>query len=151
MEIKVKKLYENSLIPSKAHESDAGFDLYVANRGFDDGCVVYGSGVAMEIPDGYVGLVFPRSSVAKKDVILTNCVGVIDSGFRGEITGKFKPISFFDEEFNHVKGSFPVFDYEIGDRFAQIIIMPYPQITFTEVSELTDSERGTGGYGSSGN
>lgn len=149
MEVKIKRLYENSVIPTKAHESDAGFDLYVATKRQSDGSIVYGSGVAMEIPEGYVGLVFPRSSIAGKDITLTNCVGVIDSCYRGEVTGKFKPIAFIGEQgFTE-----PVFigDYNIGDRFAQIIIMPYPQITFTEVSELTDTERGTGGYGSSGN
>ena len=153
MEVKIKKLYENSLIPSKAHETDAGFDLYVANKEVDgNGNMVYGSGVAMEIPKGYVGLVFPRSSVANKGIILTNCVGVIDSCYRGEIMCKFKPVPSFCayEEWVQDFNEPMVRTYEIGDRFAQIIIMPYPEITFKEVSELAESERGTGGYGSSG-
>lgn len=90
MEVRIKKLYKDSILPTKAHASDAGYDLYAHSKSYDnDGNVVYGSGVAMEIPKGYVGLIFPRSSNAKKDLILSCSVGVIDSGFRGEISFKF--------------------------------------------------------------
>ena len=112
---------------------------------------MYGSGVAMEIPQGYVGLVFPRSSNAKKDLILSNSVGVIDSGYRGEITFKFKQTP---QEFADASGTFVTYqyakDYGLGERIGQIIIMPYPDIEFVEVEELSDSDRGDGGYGSSG-
>ena len=140
MEVKIKKLYEDSILPTKAHTTDAGYDLYAHSKSYDGaGNAVYGSGVAMEIPQGYVGLVFPRSSNAKKDLLLSNSVGVIDSGFRGEISFKFKRLHFVESE-----------EYFIGDRIGQIIIMPYPEIEFVEVDELSDSERGIGGYGSSG-
>lgn len=154
MEVKIKKLYEDSTLPTKAHTTDAGYDLYAHSKSYDDdGNVVYGSGVAMEIPQGYVGLVFPRSSNAKKDLILSNSVGVIDSGYRGEISFKFK---LTPRECSNSKTKEQYFTYafskryEIGDRIGQIIIMPYPEIEFVEVDGLSDSERGNGGYGSSG-
>ena len=149
MEVKIKKLYEDSVLPTKAHATDAGYDLYAHSKSYDDGNVVYGSGVAMEIPQGYVGLVFPRSSNAKKDLILSNSVGVIDSGYRGEISFKFKPSNVIEKpDLAYMPES--ISKYEIGERIGQIIIMPYPEIEFVEVDELSDSERGDGGYGSSG-
>jgi dUTP pyrophosphatase len=150
MEVKIKKLYKDSILPTKAHATDAGYDLYAHSKSYDnDGNVVYGSGVAMEIPQGYVGLVFPRSSNAKKDLILSNSVGLIDSGFRGEISFKFKPSNVIEKpDLAYVPES--ISKYEVGDRIGQIIIMPYPEIEFVEVEELSDSERGDGSYGSSG-
>lgn len=155
MKVKIKKLYEDSILPTKAHATDAGYDMYAHSKSYDDdGNVVYGSGVAMEIPKGYVGLVFPRSSNAKKDLLLSNSVGVIDSGFRGEVSFKFKAsihASFngmLEEEVCAFVNK-PT-TYNVGDRIGQIIIMPYPDIEFVEADELSDSERGIGGYGSSG-
>lgn len=150
MKVKIKKLYEDSILPTKAHATDAGYDLYAHSKSYDDdGNVVYGSGVAMEIPKGYVGLVFPRSSNAKKNLILSNSVGVIDSGYRGEISFKFKPSIVIEKpDLAYMPES--ISKYEIGERIGQIIIMPYPEIEFVEVEELSDSERGDGGYGSSG-
>lgn len=141
MKIKVKLLNDTAIVPTKAHASDAGYDLYVNNTQFDAvGNIVYGSGVAMEIPKGYVGLVFPRSSIASKSLSLSNSVGVIDSGYRGEIMGKFRDVP-----------TAPCNVYEVGERFAQIIIMPYPEVEFEVAESLDDSDRGEGGYGSSGN
>ena len=150
MKVKIKKMYSDSILPTKAHSDDAGFDLYAHSKSYDDdGNVVYGSGVAMEIPQGYVGLVFPRSSNAKKDLLLSNSVGVIDSGFRGEISFKFKPSNVIEKpDLAYIPES--ISKYEICDRIGQIIIMPYPEIEFVEVDELSDTERGTGGYGSTG-
>ena len=150
MKVKIKKLYKDSVLPTKAHATDAGYDLYAHSKSYDDdGNVVYGSGVAMEIPKGYVGLVFPRSSNAKRDLLLSNSVGVIDSGFRGEILFKFKPSNVIEKpDLAYIPES--ISKYEIGERIGQIIIMPYPEIEFVEVDELSDSERGDGGYGSSG-
>lgn len=139
MKVKIKRLRDTAIIPTKAHATDAGFDLYVDTQLVDEyGNAVYGSGIAMEIPEGYVGLVFPRSSIAKTDLLLSNSVGVIDSGYRGEIMAKFRLLG----------KNRPI--YDIGERFAQIIIMPYPNIEFEEVEDLSDSDRGAGGYGSSG-
>ena len=150
MQIKIKKLYEDSILPTKAHATDAGYDLYAHSKSYDNnGNVVYGSGVAMEIPKGYTGLVFPRSSNAKKDLLLSNSVGVIDSGYRGEVLFKFKPSSVIEKpDLAYIPES--IAKYEIGERIGQIIIIPYPDVEFVEVEELDDSDRGTGGYGSSG-
>lgn len=140
MKIKVKRLNELAMLPTKAHATDAGFDLYATSKTYDnDNNVVYGCGLAFEIPDGYMGLVFPRSSNAKKSLLLSNSVGVIDAGYRGEVTAKFKrlyPIS---------QG-----EYAIGERFAQLIVMPIQAVEFEEAEELSESERSVGGYGSSG-
>lgn len=146
MKVKVKRLNEQAVIPHYAHIGDAGMDLTATSMSFDDdGCVVYGTGLAMEIPEGYVGLVFPRSSIAKKGVALSNAVGVIDSNFRGEILAKFKPTRYFQ-----LPNSNEPQIYKVGERIAQLIIMPYPSIELVEANELSDTDRGEGGYGSTG-
>lgn len=141
MKIKIKKLNEKACV-SKAHESDAGWDLVATSKVVDTEAfnVVYGTGIAVEIPQGYVGLLFPRSSNANKALLLSNSVGVIDSGYRGEILAKFRMQVGVQEN--------PY--YKIGDRIAQLIVMPYPQVEWEFVNELSESDRGTGGYGSSG-
>ena len=139
MQVNVKKLHPNAVIGAYAKPGDAGIDLTATSKSYDQyKNIVYGTGLAFEIPEGYVGLVFPRSSICKQDLILSNCVGVIDSGYRGEVMLKFRPT----ENFARL--------YEVGDRIGQIIIMPYPQITLNEVEELSETERGNGGYGSTG-
>ena len=171
MKVRIKKLHGNAVIPTYAKKGDAGMDLTAVDYYYDaDGCIVYKTGLAVEIPEGYVGLVFPRSSISKKDLFLTNSVGVIDSGYRGEILAKFKPTAFFepDDETEFEKDKFngctktyipqsegeeiyvEDISYQLGERIAQLIIMPYPQIEFKEVECLTETERGDGGYGSSG-
>ena len=133
------KLDAGAIIPKYAKPGDAGMDLYAASFAIDqNNNYVYGTGLAMEIPKGYVGLIFPRSSISKTAHSLRNAVGVIDSGYRGEIMMKY--------DINTHNS--PV--YEIGDRIAQIIILPYPQIEFEEAFELSKTQRGKGGFGSSG-
>ena len=146
MKVNIKKTNKDAVIPHYAKEGDAGMDLTAVSRTFDElGNVVYDSGLAFEIPEGYVGLIFPRSSVCKKELSLTNAVGVIDSGYRGNVTAKFKvALGIYGTDFSDLNM------YEVGERFAQIIILPYPKIEFNEVDELSDTERGKGGYGSSG-
>ncbi len=138
--VKVKKLSDNAVIPSYSKVGDAGMDLTITreieNTSFS---VSYGFGISMEIPKNFVGLVFPRSSVRNQDLILSNCVGVIDSGYRGEIQATFKKTNGLDS-----------IKYKVGDRGAQIIILPYPQVKMVESDELSDTERGTGGFGSTG-
>ena len=138
--IKVKKLNKDAIIPSYSKIGDAGMDLTITseieNTSFS---VSYGFGIAMEIPQGYVGLIFPRSSVRNQDLILSNCVGVIDSGYRGELQATFKKTNGLDS-----------IKYKVGERGAQIIILPYPTIYMTEVPELSNTERGSGGFGSTG-
>lgn len=140
MKVNIKKLHADAVIPKYAKESDAGLDLTATSIiEEDENKIVYGTGIAMEIPEGFVGLVFPRSSIRKYDLLLSNSVGVIDAGYRGEIQATF------------IKTAFAGTSYKVGERIAQIIIMEYPTVVFQEVQELSDSERGTGGHGSSGN
>lgn len=142
IEVKIKKLSGNAITPKKAHATDAGYDLYVSSK-IDDqyGNISYGTGIAMEIPDGYVGLIFPRSSNCKTDLLLTNAVGLIDSSYRGEIMAKFA---------NYRTHNGLDADYKVGERCAQIVIMPYPEVELVVVDELSESDRGANGYGSSG-
>lgn len=152
MQVKIKKLNENAVIPSYAKHGDAGMDITAISKSYDEhGNVVYGTGLAFEIPQGYVGLLFPRSSNTKKDLILGNSVGVIDTGYRGEVVFKFKPsiIYTMDDDVDFVGVPYhSLGNYEVGDRIGQIIIMPYPKIEFLEVDELSNSDRGIGGFGS---
>jgi len=101
--------------------------------------VTYDTGLSMEIPEGYVGLLFPRSSISKTTLSLANSVGVIDSGYRGSIMFKFRYLGGKGNWF-----------YNLGDRVGQIIIIPYPTVEFEEVEELSSTERGQGGFGSTG-
>lgn len=156
LEVKIKKLYEDAVVPSYAHESDAGLDLTATSKSYDEhGNVVYGTSLAFAIPTGYVGLLFPRSSVSKKDLSLANSVGVIDSGYLGEIIFKFKCTLVLKPHYhavNIMEGGIPHLqeEYNIGDKIGQIIIMPIPKVTLSLVDDLGDSERGTGGFGSTG-
>lgn len=165
MNVKVKKLHPLAVLPSYSKKDDAGMDLTAVSKVYDEhGNVSYGIGLAFEIPDGHVGLLFPRSSNSKQDLLLSNSVGVLDSGYRGEVMFKFKPSLYFAENGgesfsgdgyqsinNHgLPHDLMPDDYNIGDRIGQIIIMPYPQITFEEVDELSSTDRGQGGFGSTG-
>ena len=137
MKVKIQRLRDDAVIPRYAKSGDAGMDLTAVwkNQTFD--IVTYGTGLSIEIPDGYVGLLFPRSSIYKTKMSLTNAVGVIDSGYRGEIMMKFKMTD------NRIM-------YKVGDRVGQLVIMPYPKVEFVEVDELSETSRGSGGYGSTG-
>ena len=139
MIVKIKKLDSKAVTPAYAKAGDAAVDLTAISLSKVDkdefGYLEYGTGLAIEIPEGHVGLLFPRSSISNSGLILTNSVGVIDSGYRGEIKFRFKHIP--DTAY-----------YQPGDRIGQLIIMPYPQIEFQEVEELSSTERGEGGFGS---
>lgn len=147
MEVKIKRLCDNAIIPQYAHATDAGMDLVATSYEYNEElhCHVYGTGIAVEIPDGYVGYIFPRSSNRKTESYLTNHVGVIDSGYRGEIMASFKTRDFKEGEIQQLYKP-----YEVGDKIAQLIIMPYPKVEFAEVAELSSSDRGEGGHGSTG-
>lgn len=140
MKVNIKKLNPFVVTPSYAKQGDAGMDLRTTGiTEQTDKYIEYGTGICVEIPEGYVGLIFPRSSISKTDLILANSVGVIDSGYRGEIKCRFKITSDEDIEI-----------YDFGDKIAQMIIIPYPQIQFEVVEELSSTERSEGGFGSSG-
>lgn len=145
LQVKIKKLHENAVIPSYAKPGDAGMDLVATDVEFCSSYISYKTGLAFEIPDGYVGLLFPRSSNSKKQLLLTNSVGVLDSGYRGEVEFRFKIVG------NGVSPQGELDLYAIGDRIGQIMIVPYPQVQFIEAEELSTSERGESGFGSSGN
>lgn len=143
MFVKVKKLKDNAIIPQYAKPGDAGLDLIATDILQSNAIqVTYGTGLAFEIPEGYVGLVFPRSSIRKYTLSLSNSVGVIDSGYRGEVQ-----VTFNRTEVNYKNGEI----YNVGDKVAQLIIMPYPLVTLVESNELSETARGTGGFGSTGN
>lgn len=138
MKIKFKKLTEDAFEPERAHETDAGYDLRAIGVKQEGGCWVYSTGIALEIPKGYVGLIFPRSSVYKTNLLLSNCVGVIDSGYRGEILFKYKALT-----------QHPMV-YNIGDKIGQIVFVKHQVVEFIEATALKDSDRGEGGFGSTG-
>jgi dUTP pyrophosphatase len=169
MKVKIKRLHPDAIIPKYAKKGDAGLDLTAVtisnNR---DGVITVGTGLAVEIPEGYFGMIVPRSSIYKTNHRLINCVGIIDSGYRGELMFKFEmsPTSVFilrelDLHINQGKSEPTVSEstiaefasskvaYEIGDRVGQLLIMPYPAIEFVE-GDLEDSDRGGNGFGSSG-
>lgn len=146
IQVNIKKLDNKAVIPTYAKFGDAGMDLTATSYNYDYTLLnhVYGTGLAVEIPYGYVGLIFPRSSNRKTSAYMTNHVGVVDSGYRGEIMVTFKDrdVKLFDSDLP---------PYKVGDRIAQLIIIPYPSVEFNEVEELSASERGESGHGSTGN
>lgn len=143
MRVKINKLSPDAVIPTYAKDGDAGMDM-IATKVISDtlDSVTYGTDIAVEIPEGFVGLIFPRSSIRKTNLQLSNSVGVIDSGYRGEIQATFNKIQGVTEGVRE--------RYLIGDRIMQIMIIPHPVIEFEEVEELNNTERGEGGFGSTG-
>lgn len=149
LEVKVRKLRDEAVIPFYAHDTDAGMDLVATSKHEDEyGNIVYGIGLAFEIPEGYAGFIFPRSSNHKHSLLLSNCVGIVDAGYRGEVSCKFRKDYQYMQENGLVHNLSA--EYEVGERVAQLVIMPYPKVKMTEVTELSNSDRGTGGYGSTG-
>lgn len=145
MKLKVKFLSENAKVPKKAYQSDAGFDLTSTTKDADEnGNIVYGTGIAVFIPEGYVGLLFPRSSISKKTMALSNSVGVVDSGFTGELKLKFKPTPYYN-----LGPVDEVEEYEVGDRIAQLVILELPTVEIQNVDTLPESQRNEKGWGSS--
>lgn len=118
MKVRIKRLSENAIMPKKAHTTDAGFDLYCTETSVDWAKQEFlcHTGIAFEIPEGHAGLIFPRSSIANKPLLLHNSVGVIDSNYRGEVTAKF--IITDAREFLQNDGG-----YHSGDRICQMIIL----------------------------
>lgn len=138
MNVKIKKLYPDAIMPTYGTTGAACFDLY-ANQSMIVGRTAVGTGLAFEVPEGHVMLVYSRSSHALKGIRLANSVGVIDSDYRGEVKVMLEGATdvgmvFFDK----------------GDRIAQAMIVPVERVTFTEVEELSETARGAGGFGSTG-
>lgn len=141
IKVKFKKLHHNAVLPSYAKPGDAGLDLTVTEIQYKDEFTEYRFGISVEIPDGFFGLLVPRSSITKMNLMLKNSVGIIDAGFRGEIVARFKTVKFDVGFYEGAK-------YQKGDRAAQLIILPYPNIQPEFAEELTVTERGEGGFGS---
>lgn len=156
MEIKLLKLHPSAVTPTYAYEGDAGVDLTAVSCRYDKELdnYVYGTGIALAIEKGYVGKLYPRSSNRKTEAYMTNHVGVIDSGYRGEIMVTFKyrdKQNWFVRQLSKVIPCLRRKDpYEVGDKIAQLILERRFVFDFVEVDELSDSERGDKGHGSSG-
>jgi dUTP pyrophosphatase len=139
IKLKIKKLDNRAKIPNYAKKGDAGIDLVATTTMSNGYFIEYGTDLAMEIPEGYVGYIFPRSSISKTDHYLRNSVGVIDSGYRGEIKIRMSVPELGTKQ------------YKNGDKIAQLIIMKLPWVDIEEVDELSETDRGEGGFGSTGN
>lgn len=137
LRIKFRKLKPNAKKPYQATRGSAGFDLYSTDVERTLLTEKHNLGIAVQIPEGYVGLLFPRSSCAKTGKWMGNSVGVIDSDYVGELSAVFYTREGAES-------------YEVGDRVAQLLVIPTPHIEWKEVDELTPTERGSGGYGSTG-
>ena len=144
MEIKIKKLRENAIIPSRGSLFAAGYDLYACLDGENitiepHKSAKIGTGIAAALPAGYFGAIFARSGLAiKHGITLANCVGVIDSDYRGEL--KVGLVNISDKPFT----------VSNGERIAQFVITPVITPAYNEVSDLDDTDRGSGGFGSTG-
>lgn len=142
MELPIARLHEEAILPTRAHEGDAGLDLYAcesAHIGPGERWSV-GTGIAVEIPAGHAGLVLPRSGLAKRSgIALVNSPGLIDSGYRGEV--RVLLLNTDPAE---------LFRVAPGDRIAQLLIAPIAFAEPVERAALSDSARGEGGFGSSG-
>lgn len=143
MMINIKKLTKTAKIPTRQHEGDAGYDLYADIQEpvtIEPHTTEFiHTGIAIEIPDGYFGAIFARSGLASNEGLRpANCVGVCDSGYRGEYMVALHNDSNIGEKINP------------GDKIAQLVVMPYLNVEFNEVDELTFTERGDGGFGSTG-
>lgn len=192
LKVKIKKLHEDAVIPSYAKEGDMGMDLTAVSVEYNEemDCYIYHTGLAFEVPKGYGMFLFPRSSNRKTESYMTNHVGVLDSGYRGELLLCFKNRTSVNTTFSVIANtkaleslylksmngeSLPAImanisgvradnkshyekdvknliyaPYKKGERIAQLVIMPYPQVEFEEVEELSNTERGEGGHGSTG-
>jgi len=141
MKIKIKKLVPEAQIPMYATAGSNAMDVVAVSKKLVNqdsfGYIEYGTGLAFEIPEGYGLFLLPRSSISKTGLILANSLGLVDTDYRGEVSFRFKYIP-------------QTLDYNIGDRIGQVLILETPKIEFEEVQELSETERGSGGYGSTG-
>ena len=143
MKINIKKLNENAIIPTRGSEYAAGYDLYACTNTqtiiAPHQTVKIGTGLAIELPQGYFGAIFARSGLATKQGLRpSNCVGVCDEDYRGEYIVALHNDKDEPQIINPT------------ERIAQLVVMPYLAVEFNEVSELADTERGSGGFGSTG-
>ena len=158
--IKFKKLDENAVIPSYAHYGDVGMDMTAIDLEYDVGhdCYIYHTGITMDSDYGFGAFLFPRSSNCKTEAYLTNHVGIADSAiYRGELQLRFKNRHPYKKSLweiltgkVNVERALSFAPYKVGDRVGQMVVLPYPHVDIEEVTELSSSDRGTGGFGSTG-
>lgn len=142
--VRIKKLDEKVVVPKYETSDAAGMDLTaVSEKAFFNGStnyVEYGTGLAFEIPRGYIGIICPRSSISSNtSTMLSNSIGIIDADFRGEVKLRFRDFLTAGNK-----------RYKIGDRIGQLIIIPYPKVELLVVDELSDTTRGSEGFGHTG-
>lgn len=138
VKIKIKKLHPNAVIPQYAHIGDAGVDLVATEVNVVGRIYEVKFGIAIEFPKGYVARIYPRSSIYKTGLVLANSSGTIDQIYSGELMAKFYSVIPTGQE------------YKVGDRCAQLILEKIPEMEFEEVEKITETERGSGGFGSTG-
>jgi dUTP pyrophosphatase len=161
MKMKIKKLSPEAVLPARAKEGDAGYDVIAIADGVwskDKTYIEYSTGLSVELPIGYHVELFPRSSISKTDLLLANSIGLVDNGYRGELLLRFKYVHRHTDlptgeipmsaAIDHVMAE-PIL-YKKGDKIGQIVVRKTYELPVEEVSELSDSDRGTGGFGSTG-
>ena len=149
LNVKIQKLHKDAVIPKYETGGAVGMDLTAVSVEYDKyGNLVVGTGLAIQLPEGYYADLRPRSSISKYDLVLANSVGTVDADYTGELILKFKPSDYFAVNRDDVYGDGEI--YKVGDRVAQLLILPYPKINFIEVDELDKTERGNKGFGSTG-
>lgn len=138
--VKIKKLNPEAKLPKKGSDGCQGYDVYATSKEFDEktGCVIFGTGLSIEPPKGYGVFLMARSSIYKTPLLLANGVGLGDNDYRGEYKFVFRTVDR------------PKVNYEIGDRIGQLVFLPIPEVAFVESEDLTETDRGEGGFGSTG-
>ena len=140
IDVKIRKVHPDAVIPFRAHATDAGMDVTAISMEMTEDYVEYDTGLQFQLPEGYAMLIFPRSSNSKKDLLLCNSVGILDAGYTGNLKLRFKlTTEGYTEKI-----------YNPGDKVGQIMIIPYPEINFIEAEVFNETERGNGGFGSTG-
>ena len=140
IDVKIRKVHPDAVLPKRAHPTDAGMDVTAISMEMTEDYIEYDTGLQFQLPPGYVMLIFPRSSNSKKDLLMCNSVGVLDAGYTGNLKFRFKlTTDGYTEKI-----------YNPGDKIGQIIIIPYPEINFIETEEFDETDRGSGGFGSTG-
>lgn len=140
VDVKIRKVHPDAVLPKRAHPTDAGMDVTAISMEMTEDYIEYDTGLQFQLPAGYVMLIFPRSSNSKKDLLLCNSVGVLDAGYTGNLKFRFKlTTEGYTEKI-----------YNPGDKIGQIVILPYPEINFIETEEFDETDRGSGGFGSTG-
>lgn len=145
MQLKVKKLVKEAVLPKYATDGSNGLDLVATAVLVHPSYVEVRTGISVEIPEGYVGLLFSRSSISNRNLMLANGTGVIDNDYRGEVILRFKALNEGAHMFKYAS------NYKAGDKVGQLVIIPLPKVEVIEIKEVKETARGSGSFGSTGN